>query len=285
MWQGQFEGWYFKQQCGNHTVAFIPARHREKNGNETASLQIIFDDQTWNLEIPPEQFSVQKKPFQVCAGSCIFRLDGCEIDCSNHDVSLRGKLKYSMHSMPKKDIMGPFRFVPAMQCRHSLLSLTHRVDGELNIGGEQIVFRNGKGYVEGDRGKSFPERYMWTQCSWEENCIMMSVADIPFLGGCFTGCISSVYVDGKERRFATYLGAKLDRINENEISIRQGSYRLSARLEEKNALPLRAPKQGGMVRTIRESLVCRAHYELKKDGAILLAVTNDRASFEAEWKK
>ncbi len=279
----QFEGWYFKQQCCGHTIVFIPARHRGQSGRETASLQIIFDDQAWNIAYPAEEFSVQKEPFKVRIGKCTFGIDGCQIDCNTQGISFCGELRYSSLTKPKYDIMGPFCFVPAMQCRHSLVSLAHRVDGSLCLGGIKLTFRNGQGYIEGDRGCSFPRQYVWTQCGWDGNCIMMSVADIPFCGRSFTGCISTVYLDGKEYRFATYLGARPHQVSEREISLRQGPYYLRARLEAANPLPLRAPKEGEMERTIRESLACRVCYELERDGVLLLSTQNDRASFEAEW--
>ena len=53
------------------------------------------------------------------------------------------------------DIMGPFCLVPGMECRHKVVSMRHRVQGELNINGRRYVFDDGAGYLEGDRGCSF----------------------------------------------------------------------------------------------------------------------------------
>lgn len=283
MQKKQFEGWYFKQQCGGHTAAFIPARHRGPDGEETASLQIILDDRAWNVEIPAREFSVSQNPFTVQAGKSVFALTGCRIDCRVQGISFIGELQYSAPVLPCRDIMGPFRFVPAMQCRHSLLSLSHRVDGHLRLGDTVLQFNGGRGYIEGDRGRSFPSQYVWTHCGWEENCVMLSVADIPFCGSRFTGCISTVYFRGKEYRLATYLGARPERVNNREIILRQGSYCLRAQLVEERPLSLRAPRRGGMERIIRESPACRVHYSFEKNGKVLLSHTDDRAGFEAEW--
>ena len=283
MRRGRFEGWYFKQQCQGHTVAFIPARHRDAAGAEMASLQILLDENTWHIQLPAAEFSVKENPFTVRAGKCVFGLDGCQIDCDAQGASFHGALQYSQVVKPAGDIMGPFRFVPAMQCRHSLVSLSHRVDGTLRLNGTELAFPGGLGYIEGDRGRSFPRRYVWTQCGWEQGCVMLSVADIPLCGGGYTGCIASVYVGGTEYRLATYLGARPERVSAREVCLRQGPYRLCATLEEGSPLLLRAPRRGGMERRVRESLVCRVRYLLEKDGRVLLCRTDDRASFEAEW--
>lgn len=76
-------------------------------------------------------------------------------------------------------------FIPAfhlMQCRHSVFSMGHRVDGQLTINGQVYHFQNDMGYIEGDCGSSFPERYIWTQCSFPNGSLMLSVADIPLYG-------------------------------------------------------------------------------------------------------
>lgn len=62
--------------------------------------------------------------------------------------------------------------------------------------------------MEGDRGYSFPRNYVWTQCSFPDGALMLSIADIPIGGFHFTGVISIVLLHGKEYRLATYLGSK-----------------------------------------------------------------------------
>lgn len=283
MKQGRFEGWYFKQQCGGHSVAFIPARHRAENGTETASLQIITEQRSWNISIPPERFYVKHRPFTVVAGNSVFGAEGCRVDCAAEGVSFGGVLRYCNLVPLAYDIMGPFALVPGMQCRHSVVSLHHRVDGSLTMGGQTMDFQDGVGYIEGDRGSSFPSRYLWTQCCWEGGSVMLSVADIPIPGGHFIGCISTVYVQGQTYRLATYLGGRVERIGGGEAVLRQGQYCLEAHLEEERSLPLQAPRQGGMERIIRESLSCRVQYRLRKGEQVLLKLTSSQASFEAEW--
>ena len=79
---------------------------------------------------------------------------------------------------------------------------------------------------------------------------MLSVADIPILGGHFTGIIGIVMMNRREYRIATYLGAKIKRISKNSVTVKQGYYELNTVLIEKNAQPLYAPDHGKMLSLI-----------------------------------
>jgi len=111
--------------------------------------------------------------------------------------------------------------------------MTHKINGQLMVNNRKYVFHNGAGYIEGDRGYSFPERYIWTQCCFENGSLMLSVADIPMFGFHFTGIIGVVLLDGKEYRIATYLGAHIKRIVENTVIVRQGNFVLISQLLHK----------------------------------------------------
>ena len=62
---------------------------------------------------------------------------------------------------------------------------------------------------------------------------MLSVADIPMAGICFTGVIGAILFYGKEYRLATYLGAKVVQIQNGKIRIVQGNMELEVRLLER----------------------------------------------------
>lgn len=68
---------------------------------------------------------------------------------------MKGKLVYGKFSQLSGDIMGPFRWIPFMQCRHEIISMRHNVAGTLKINREQLHFGKGIGYIEKDRGASF----------------------------------------------------------------------------------------------------------------------------------
>lgn len=277
-----FEGWYLKHESGADTVALIPALHRD-HGRASASLQVITDAQTFCLDFPEKALRVGLDGTSVRLGESTFTEQGCRLRCHTGDLELVGELQYGPCTRPRYDIMGPFRFVPGMECRHSVFSLHHRVDGRLTLNGKPYVFQDGLGYWEGDRGVSFPRRYLWTQGSWDQGCAMLSVAEIPYGLLRFTGCICSVLLNGREHRLATYLGARPERISGEAVTVAQGRLRLEAELLDGAPQPLRAPRSGAMSRTIHESAACRVRYRLTDGDRVLLDLTCPRASFENEW--
>ena len=281
MQKDYFKGWYFKCSNDAQTIAFIPAFHRTEH-RETASLQVITDDAAFNLTFASLKF--QEKPLAVRIGDNVFTEKGIRLNIRTDKLTAHGTLRFGKLSPLRYDIMGPFQFVPFMQCRHSVFSMAHRVDGQLTINGQVYHFQNGLGYIEGDCGTSFPERYIWTQCSFPSGSLMLSVADIPLYGLHFTGIIGVVMLNGKEHRIATYLGAKVQYIGTNSVTVRQGDYVLTAKLLTKNAHPLLAPDHGNMIRTIHESASCKACYRFSHKGQTLYEFTSDRASFEFEYQ-
>lgn len=276
-----FKGWYFKCSNKNQTVALIPAFH-SSHGKKTASLQIITDNSVYHVQFLNLKY--REKPLHIQIGNCIFSEKGIKLNLKTSQLTVQGILKFNDFSPIKCDIMGPFQFVPFMQCRHSVYSMKHQINGQITVNGQIFSFRNGIGYIEGDCGTSFPKRYIWTQCNFKNNSIMLSVADIPMFGFHFTGTIGIVLIDGKENRIATYLGAKVGYIGKNAVTVQQGDFRLTVKLLEKNAHPLSAPVNGQMHRTIHESASCKAYYRFSYKGRIICEFMSDRASFEFEYE-
>lgn len=277
-----FCGWYFKCQSDQQTLAVIPALHRSKE-KSSCSVQIITDKGAWNASFPYDYFHKSKKDFHILAGGNYFGTEGISLCLQTEACSAVGAVRFGAFSPIRYDIMGPFRYVPLMECRHSVLSMRHTVTGNIRVNGTDYHFQDDTGYIEGDRGYSFPKEYAWTQCSFAEGSLMLSAADIPLGRFHFIGVISVICWRGKEYRLATYLGAKIEKIGQGEIVIRQGSLVLSAKLMEKHACPLLAPVSGTMSRTIHESASCRAAFCLKQDGQTLFSFETTKASFEYEY--
>jgi len=110
--------------------------------------------------------------------------------------------------------------------------------------------------------------------------IMASVADIPFLGTSFRGCICSLYHNEREYRFATYLGAKVLQYGESRILIAQRNYHLEIRSLSKNINHLFAPVRGKMSRGITENLSCPIKYRLFRDKHLIFEINSSQASYE-----
>lgn len=275
-----FRGWYIKCQNGNQTVALIPAYHITNNV-KSCSLQIITDERSWNVEYPFGEFCMDKKG--VAIGPNLFTKQRCHLDIHTTELNMVGELTFGEFTPLAYDIMGPFKYVPFLECRHGVFSMGHRVDGKLSINGNEAAFDNGVCYIEGDRGRSFPKAYLWAQCNFPEGSVMLSVAAIPFCGFRFTGVIGAIRYNGKEYRLGTYLGARAVKIRDGEAVIRQGGKTLTVRRMEDRGHPLAAPLGGSMDRIIRESPQCRAYFHYQEKGRTIFRFSSDAASFEYEY--
>ncbi len=275
-----FCGWYLKCQNGVQTLALIAAYHITW-GEKSCSIQVITDDRSWNAVFPYEDFS--QTGDRVNIGRNRFSPEGVTLDLHTPEVTVTGSLSFSGLSPIRYDIMGPFKYVPFMECRHSVFSMKHTVNGTLTVNGVDYVFENGVGYIEGDRGYSFPKNYLWTQCCFPEGSLMLSVADIPFCGFHFTGVISAIHYQGKEYRLGTYLGARAVHIQDGAAEIRQGNKKLTVKRLEKKGHPLAAPTSGSMTRTIHETAACRACFRYEEKGQVIFEFESDQAAFEYEY--
>lgn len=276
-----FYGWYLKCQSKEKALAIIPAFH-QSGDQTTCSIQIITREKSYTCDYPSDCFYRKGNRFQI--GNNLFQKDGARIWIHTPQLRAVGILRfYSLHPL-KYPIMGPFSWVPYMECRHRIWSMVHFVSGTIYVNGEVYLFQKDQGYWEGDAGNSFPKQYVWTQCLFEGGSLMLSVAEIPFGVTEFTGTIAVVYWRGKEYRLATYLGAKVVSIKRESIRLVQGAYELEARLLEKEGQMLSAPVNGKMSRSIQENICCKAWYCFKKKGKVLFEFCTERASFEYEYK-
>ena len=274
-----FYGWYFKCQSKTQTLAIIPAIHRAGQKG-TCSIQIITENQAWNVDYPAAAFHWTGKDIWI--GKNMFGVRGLLLAIHTPELDIRGKLMFGPLFPLKYDIMGPFSLLPFLECRHSVRSMKHSISGKMFVNGQEYLFQDAIGYWEGDQGYSFPKEYAWTQCSFPGGALMLSVADVPIAGFHFRGIIGVVLWKGKEYRLATYLGAKAVQVKEGKLRIVQGNLELEARLLEKVRNPLKAPSNGNMMRTIHENVACRAYYRFKKGEYTFFSFKTDRASFEYE---
>ena len=275
-----FCGRYYRCQSDTQTLAIIPSVHKTKDGDHCA-IQLIMDAEAFHVPFPYRDF--RKDRSQIEIGSNRFEDAGIHLDIHTPELHAIGDLRFGPFSPLRYDIMGPFRYVPFMQCRHSVFSMKHTVHGEISINGMPYIFRDATGYMEGDRGHSFPREYLWTQCSFPEGSLMLSVADIPFGPFRFTGIIGIVHLHGKEYRIATYLGAKPVRITPGKIIVRQGNFTLTIEPEAFSGHPLQAPVGGAMHRTIYEHPSCKVYYRFEINRKTLLELDAPNAAFEYEY--
>ena len=268
-----FNGMYFKHQNGIHAISLIAGV-----STQYAFIQLITNKNSYSFEYP---LSAYEQGDTMKIGGSVFSKDSVRININEKNISIYGEIRNTGLTPLRYDIMGPFKYIP-MQCKHTVISLHHMLDGKLAIDNEIYDFSGGVGYIEGDFGTSFPKNYVWIQSNDfpEKGCIMASVADIPLTGLHFRGCICIVYHHGTEYRLATYLGVKIVTCSEHRIKLKQGKLILEIDIDPEAGHKLFAPDKGEMIREIREHIVCAARFKFMKDGEALINQSTKNASFE-----
>lgn len=280
---GFFDGVYVKHSARGHTLALIPAVHVDQAGTASASIQVVTEREAWSVPVAAHSFVRTKTGFFVAAGDSFFSREGCVLHVRGEGLALDGALRYGPFTPPQGDVMGPLRHAPLV-CRHSVESLFHTVRGAVTLNGRRISFDGGTGYIEGDRGASFPERYLWAQANFQKGgapaCVVAAAARLKLAGCGFDGTLACVLFNGREERIATYRGARVAAMEEGYLAVRQGALFLEAVLLDGVPLDLKAPEDGSMRRVIREYARARVRFRLREGGTVLLNHTDGGAGFE-----
>lgn len=270
-----FEGWYYKQVTGDGqtTVSLIPGISLERThphcfvqvivaqtaGDGTSSLR------TGYCRFPISAFSCSDDPFSLLVGGNRFTGKGLSVDLGG-TVTVKGHLAFGElrgieTSALHPNIMGFFAYIPAMECYHGIVSMTHTLSGSLEIDGLSISFDGGRGYIEKDWGRSFPRSYLWIQSNHFERddvSLMCSVARIPFLGGAFRGFLCNLTIGDREYRFASYNRSRLTlsefTSTDAAMVFRRKNLSLSVKVQTRGGAFLQAPVHGSMEHKIKEGL-------------------------------
>ena len=263
-----FEGWYFKQVNLelNQTISFIFGYSTNKQ-DPHSFIQIIKTKplKSYYIRYPLEAFKAFEDGYRI--GNNFFSSEALSVSIKQDDICCEGELNFSEHTnilntnlyMP--DIMGPFSYIPNMECNHGVVSMSHTVNGIIKLNSETWTFTNDKGYTEKDWGTSFPKRYIWIQgnhFSTPNSSFMLSLAHIPFLHLSFEGLIAQININNRSYRFASYTGAfkrSLTTLDDGfSLIIQRGFYRLEIRVKTDEKADLVSPKNGLMENTIKEGL-------------------------------
>lgn len=289
-----FEGWYFKLLTRDQSSAFaiIPGVAMDEEGNKQAFVQVLDGKKQTALyhKFEFESFVSSKTEFRIAIGNNSFSANHLELDLPG----ITGRLDFT-HLAPwptpwySPGIMGPFAFVPFMECYHGIVSMDHFIKGNLVIEGSTVDFTEGKGYTEKDWGRSFPSAYIWMQSnhfSLPGISVKASVARIPWIRNSFTGFIAGIWLHDRLIRFTTYNGTKLlkcliDPLHV-ELELQNKTHHLSIKAYREAATSLAAPIQGMMEGRIEESMTSRLELLLteRKTGSIILQDTGHHAGLE-----
>ena len=289
-----FEGWYYKLVSVNETHAFaiIPGIAMDENGQQQAFIQVLDgkNDTAWYHRFPVEDFRPTPKKHALWIGDNFFSEEKIILDLPQlkGEISFEETVPWSC-SLISPGIMGPFSFVPFMECYHGILSMNHGLKGELCFKEENISFSKGLGYTEKDWGHSFPAGYIWMQSNHFSTpgiSVKASMAIIPWLGSSFIGHIAGVLFKGKLYEFTTYNGTKVKQclITEKMVKIEMENrqFRLSLHAKRDQATSLAAPISGFMDARIEESMKATIEVGLfdKKTNVFLLKDKGSSAGIE-----
>ena len=278
-----FEGWYFKILNASETkaYAFIPGIALDEKGNRQSFIQVL--DGKNHLS---HYFKFDIQSFTAASG--MFKIAVCENHFSKNTIHLnlpgiKGDLHFK-NNVPwpshwySPGIMGPFTFVPFMECYHGIVSMDNVVFGQLDIDGEIIDFDNGRGYIEKDWGRSFPKAYVWMQSNHFSTpgiSFKASIAKIPWLGKSFVGFIAGLWLHERLIRFTTYNNSSLLKsdIDSNKVKLvlENNIYHLEIIALRDVSTSLASPIRGFMEGRIEESMSSRIEVSVtdRKTGCLI----------------
>lgn len=296
--KGYFEGWYLKliDSARKSVFAIIPGVSIGANKADSHAFVQLIDavsGRTAYFRFAFEEFFADRRRFDVRIGNHRFWDGGVEADLRNETTQLSASLRFEdIEKYPASflhpGIMGPFSFVPGMECYHGIVNLRHTISGTMVYNANPLDMTGGEGYIEKDWGRSFPQSWIWMQAnhfSAHNASFMFSIARIPWLGTTFTGLICFLRTDRGFYRFATYNGSKVcelqmdgDRI---EAVLQSPTHTLVLSAAYARGGILKAPKNGLMLREIEESITAKVTVRLSdRRGNVVFYDESNQAGME-----
>lgn len=292
-----FEGWYFKMATADETQRFaiIPGIFLSADPAVQHAFVQVFDGVSGKAtyhRYPAEAFSAAPDRFEVCVGRCRFTADSITLDIDDELRRVQGELRFT-GNIPypvtplSPGIMGPFAWLPFMECYHGIVSMDHGVSGVLQVDDQRIDFTGGRGYIEKDWGKSFPAGWVWMQSNHYDQSISLSasIAVTPMMGMWFPGFIVALWDGAAIHTFATYTGAKVERLaiddHAVEWTMRGSGKRLHIRAGRADASVLPGPDRQEMGKRVPETLKATIDFTLTAlDGTPILSGAGRCAGLE-----
>jgi len=298
-----FEGWYFKVISADEQsrYAIIPGIFITDSVSEGDTAQShafiqVLDGMTGHAtyhQLPLTFFYADAEIFDVRLGNSRFGADFLSLHIEDEQMSLHGELKFEdIARWPVKltslGVMGPYGWLPFMECYHGVVSLNHQISGSLVVNGQTLIFDGGRGYIEKDWGQAFPSAYVWQQTNHFDTpgtCLSASIAMVPSVGRTFRGFTVGFYHHRHLYRFATYTGAFIEKleISDDRVvwSIRDSRYCLEMTSERAVGGLLLAPVRTEMHKRVDETLKASVYVRLfRLDGSLVFEGLGRNAGLE-----
>ena len=133
-----FEGWYFKVVNASETkaYAFIAGIALDETGNRQAFIQVLDGKKQLShyYKFEMDSFAATSGEFKISIQENHFSTGSISLDL----LGVNGFLRFQdMVPWPahwySPGIMGPYTFVPFMECYHGIVSMDHAIYGQLEI--------------------------------------------------------------------------------------------------------------------------------------------------------
>ncbi|MBN1374883.1 MAG: hypothetical protein JXA01_01870 [Dehalococcoidia bacterium] len=278
--KAHFEGWYFKlvDKAEHNIYAIIPGVSFDEHGGPHCFIQVLNgkDAASHYFRYDINGFRYSQRRFEIWVGQSFFSRDKIRLSISGEGLEISGSLDFCEPKLWPSTLISPgamgwYAFVPFMECYHGVVSFDHEINGSLKINGREVDFSGGRGYIEKDWGRSFPHYYAWAQSnhfSEKGTSIMVSIANIPWLGKSFDGFIVGFLHGNRLYRFTTYNGAKLIGLNVKprslEAAFLSGDYLLEIEAHKSSGATLAAPSLGAMNGRVAESMTSNVWARLSR---------------------
>ncbi|WP_422486565.1 tocopherol cyclase family protein [Gudongella sp. DL1XJH-153] len=290
-----FEGWFCKVDDPKNglllSIIWGYSTHRETK-HAFIQFQDSLKHDTTYISYPIEELNWKEDPFVLQIGNNELSQSGMILDFEMDGIFLRGDFQFSSLSPIKKsflkpNIMGWLTYFPN-ECNHSIISMNHKVSGELMIGNQSWTIEDADGYIEKDWGTSFPKEYVWVQANdWDNSSVVFSYATVPVFGKYAKGFFLVLHHEGKEYRFSSIEGSKLMnfKVSDDSFSatIKKKHTRLKINAKQTNAVELASPDNGEMKSHIKESLDGTLELILEIEGRNFVELSSKRASIDVHY--
>ena len=290
-----FEGWFCKIDDWKNELMFSVIwgySTNQKSKHAFIQFQDTISHGSSYISYPLDELNWKTEPFVLQIGKNELSLTCMHLDLELQGIPVRGDLFFRnlapiKKSILKPNIMGLLSYFPN-QCNHAIISMSHKVTGDLKIGDQLCKIQDAYGYMEKDWGTGFPKEYVWLQANnWEKSSVVFSYATVPILGKYAKGFFLVLHHNSKEYRFSSIEGSKLSdfQVSKDSFSatIEKRGIRLTLKVKQTNPVDLVSPERGEMKSYIKESLEGSLELTLKIINQPVVNLTSQRASIDIHF--
>ncbi len=261
-------------------IAIIPGIFKGSTTEASHSFIQILDGKNAEYrynKFDSHSFKAHPTKFQISVDNNFFSLDGININIQNEDNIVKGNVKFErIIKWPDTYInpgsMGFYNYLLFMQCYSQVCAIDMTVNGKIVLNDREIIFNNGKGYIEKNWGKAFPYSWMWTQANCFDNAnaaISVSIGHIPFITGSFRGFLIGLMLENDFYAFTTINRSKIDIVQKRtdahiKVYNRNHILDIDISTEKDKFMLCMGPRDNEMIPLVEENLKSQIKVSLRE---------------------